>query len=111
MSCPDTGSYQNAADVLWTSLQNREFIEAFTCTYANAAGGLVVVGTLVWFTVSATSFIRTNGSIAMPVVYTLIFGGAVISQLAAPVIGMVSTLILGAFAIMALLLVRRIEQR
>ena len=110
MSCPDTTGYQNAVEIFWTSLQNREFVEAFTCTFASTAGGLAVVGTMVWFGVAAMSFIRTGGSIARPVVYALIIGGAVISQLATPVIGMVSSLLLGGFAIMALLLVRRLER-
>lgn len=110
MSCPSATGYQNAFDVFWTSVQNREFVEAFTCTFASTAGGLVVVGTMLWFAVAAMSFVRTGGSIAMPVVYALVIGGAVISQLASPVIGMVSALLLGGFAIMALLLVRRLER-
>lgn len=108
MSCAETSGYTEAVDAAFTALQNREFVDAFTCTYAGSAGGLVVVGTFAWFTVCIMSFIRT-GSFAMPVVYTLLFGGAVLAQVATPVLGFASILLLGGFALLAVLIARRME--
>lgn len=109
MSCTQTSGYTSALDAAFTAIQNREFVDAFTCTYAGTLGGLLVVGTFAWFTISIMSFVRT-GSFAMPVVYTLLFGGAVLAQVAAPVLGFASLLIAGGFALMALLIARRMER-
>jgi len=68
-----------------------------------------VVGTLVWFTVATMSFIRT-GSYALPVVYTLLFGGAALVQVVAPVLGFVSMLLLGGLSIMVVLIARRMDR-
>lgn len=108
MSCSGTTNYADAADLMWTAVSNAEYVQAFTCTYANATQGLVVMGTLVWFAIVAMSFVRT-GSFAMPVVYTFLFGGAVLAQVAAPVLGFASVLLLGAFGLLAVLIARRME--
>ena len=63
-------------------LTNFEFIKAFTCTYANAAGFLVV-GLLVYGGISLSIYIET-GSVIIPFVLLLTVGGAVLTQVAAP---------------------------
>jgi hypothetical protein len=110
MSCTGATSFGAALDAMTTALQNREFIQAFSCVYADASGGLIVVGTLVWFCISAMSYIRTGGSFGMPVVFTLIFGGAVLGQVTTPVLGMAAVLVLGGFALVVVLLARRAER-
>ncbi|UIP01700.1 hypothetical protein Hbl1158_16995 (plasmid) [Halobaculum sp. CBA1158] len=90
------------------ALADQAFVDAFTCLYANSMGGLIVVGTLLWFTISTMSYART-GSFAMPAVYTLILGGGALSQVATPVLGFASILLLGAFGLLAVLIARRIE--
>lgn len=109
MSCSGTTDYAAASEVIWTALSNQEFVRSFTCTYANPMQGLIIIGTLVWFTIASMSYIRT-GTFAMPVVYTLLFGGAVLVQVAAPVLGFVSILLLGAFGLLVVLVSRRIER-
>lgn len=59
-----------------------EFIKAFVCVYANAAGFLVL-GLLVYGAISARIYIQT-GSVIIPVVLLLLTGGAVMTQVAAP---------------------------
>lgn len=108
MSCSGASSFPEALDAMSQALANQEFINAFTCVYANATAGMPVLGTLVWFTVCMMSFLRT-GSYAMPVVFTLLFGGAALSQVATPVLGFASLLLVGGLALMALLITRRIE--
>jgi uncharacterized membrane protein len=107
MSCTGATGYQAMFDAAWQALQNQQFIEAFTCTFADAAGGLVVVGTLFWFAISAMSYIRSGGSFAMPIIFTLIFGGAVLGQVASPVLGMAAVLLLGGFGGLVVLFARR----
>ena len=109
MSCPGADSWRDAVDLMSQALQNREFVEAFTCLYGNSAGGLAVVGTMVWFTVAAMSYIRT-GSYALPVVFTLLFGGAALVQVVAPVLGFVSLLLIGGLSLMVLLIARRMDR-
>lgn len=106
MSCTGAANYEDAADAMWTAISNFEFVDAFTCTFANATAGLAVLGTLVWFTIAAMSYIRTD-SFAMPVVLTMLFGGAALSQVVAPVLGFASVLILGGFALLIVLIARR----
>jgi len=92
-----------------SAFESRAFVDAFTCLYADVTGGVMVIGTLLWFGLSAMSYIRTGGSIAMPMVYSLILGGAAVAQLAQPVLGFVSILLLGGFALIVVLVARRIE--
>lgn len=106
MSCSGADTWSGALDAMTQSLENQEFIDAFTCLYANTGGGLVVVGTLVWFTVAAMSFIRT-GSFALPFVYTLLFGGAALVQVVAPALGFVSILLMGGLSVLVVLIARR----
>jgi hypothetical protein len=110
MSCSGDVGYQEAAQAAMDAIASRAFVDAFTCTYANVSGGLVVVGTLFWFTISAMSYVRTGGSFAMPVIFTLIFGGAVLSQVTSPVLGMAAVLILGGFALVVVLVARRMDR-
>jgi len=42
-------------------------------------------------------------------VYTLLFGGAALSQVVAPVLGMASILLLGGFSLLVVLVARRME--
>jgi len=109
MSCTDVTTWQGARDAMTQALQNREFIDAFTCLYANAGGGITVVGTLVWFTVAAMSLVR-SGSYALPVVYTLLFGGAALVQVVAPALGFVSLLLMGGLSVLVVLLARRMDR-
>lgn len=110
MSCPTGSGWKTALDAFSTNIDNQAFVDAFTCLFASTTpGGLLVIGTLVWFGVIAMSYIRSGGSLAMPVVYTLLFGGAVLAQVATPVLGMASVLLLGAFALVVVLVARRTE--
>jgi len=109
MSCSEATTWQSAMDAMTKSLQNQDFVDAFTCVFATPAGGLAIVGTLVWFTVAAMSFIRT-GSYALPMVYTLLFGGAALVQVVAPVLGFVSLLLMGGLSLLVVLIARRIER-
>jgi len=91
------------------ALQNREFVDAFTCLYANAGGGLAVVGTLVWFAVASMALVR-SGSFALPIVYTLLFGGAALVQVVAPALGFVSLLLMGGLSLLVVLIARRMDR-
>lgn len=73
-------------------LTNFEFIKAFTCTYANAAGFLVV-GLLVYGGISLSIYIRTN-SVVIPFVLLLLTGGAVMTQVASVATGLATVLLL-----------------
>ena len=109
MSCEGTTDYVQAVDVAFQQLSNAEFVDAFTCTFANALGGFVVFGTILWFVIVTMSYIR-SGSFAMPLVLTLLIGGAALQQVAAPVIGFASILIPGGLAILGVLIARRIDR-
>lgn len=69
-----------------------EFIKAFTCTFVNPAD-LATVALLVWAGIGAAIYAR-QGSIVMPTILLLLTGGAVISTLAAPAVGMAGFLVL-----------------
>lgn len=58
-----------------------EFIKAFSCTYANELGWLVL-GLLVYGGITLSIYIRTGNPI-VPAVLVLILGGAVLAQLPA----------------------------
>lgn len=73
-----------------------EFIKAFTCTYASAAGFLVT-GLLVYGAISLSIYIRT-GSVAIPAILVLLTGGVVVVQLAAPAVAVATILVLVAGA-------------
>jgi len=57
-----------------------EFIKAFTCTFANPAG-LLVVGAIVYGGIGLSIYIETN-DVIIPVVLMLVAGGAILSQIA-----------------------------
>jgi len=57
-----------------------EFIKAFTCTFANPAG-LLVVGAIVYGGVALSIYIETN-DVIIPVVLMLVAGGALMAQIA-----------------------------
>lgn len=109
MSCPSGSDWQTALDAFTTAVDGRSFVDAFTCLFASTTpGGLLVVGTIIWFGVAAMSFVRT-GSFALPVVFTLLFGGAIFAQVVTPVLGMASVLLLGSFALAVVLVARRMD--
>jgi hypothetical protein len=64
-----------------------QFVKAIACTYANTAG-LLVVGLLVYGGITLSIFLRT-GDARIPVVLTLLTGGAILPQVAAPGIAIV----------------------
>lgn len=78
-----------------------EFIKAVTCTFAVPAGGVLVVGTIVFGAIALSSFIRT-GSPIIPLGLLMLTGGAVMSTVAgvATTIATVTFLLVsaGAFA-------------
>lgn len=108
MACTGETSFDTAVNTLWTAAENAEFIDALVCTFANPFGGLAVFGTVVWFTVVSMSYIRT-GSWAMPMVLTLLLGSAALQQMAQPVLGFASVLLAGGFAVVAVLIARRMD--
>lgn len=69
-----------------------EFIKAFACTFANSMG-LYVFGTLVYGGIAISIYIRT-GSAMIPLVLLLLTGGVVMSQVAAPAVGVATILLL-----------------
>jgi len=69
-----------------------EFIKAFSCTYANAAGFLTT-GLLVYGAISMAIYIRTN-SVMIPFVLLLLTGGAVMTQVASVAVGIATILLL-----------------
>lgn len=73
-------------------LLNFEFIKAFTCTYANVAG-LLVVGVLVYGAVASSIYIRT-GSVVIPAILVLLTGGAVMGQIAGPAVAIATVVVL-----------------
>lgn len=75
-----------------THLLNFEFIKAFTCTYANAAG-LLMVGALVYGAVASSIYIRT-GSVVIPTILILLTGGAVMGQVAGPAVAIATVMVL-----------------
>jgi hypothetical protein len=58
------------------------FVKSIACTYANSAG-ILVVGLLVYGGITLSIFLRT-GDIRIPVILTLLTGGAILPQVAAP---------------------------
>lgn len=110
MSCQGVTTYQEALDVYWSMLGDGRFVDPFTCILADMMGGVVVLGTLVWGTVSIMSYTRTGGSFALPFVYTLMFGSVIITQMIGAVSGFVTMLLLGGASIIVVLIARRIER-
>jgi len=72
----------NTADDMISELLSFHFVKAFTCTYA-ASAGFLVVGLLVYGGIMLSIFLRT-GDVRIPVVLTLLTGGAIIPQVAEP---------------------------
>lgn len=68
------------------------FVKAGVCPYANDVGFLVL-GLVVWAVVAIVMTVRT-GSLAMTAITTILIGGAVLSQVAAPGIPFVTVLVL-----------------
>ena len=69
-----------------------QFVEAFTCQYADVTGFLVL-GLMVWAAVSSAIFIRTD-SMLIPFGLLLMTGGAVLSQMASVALPVAVLLIL-----------------
>jgi len=76
----------------WEYLLDFEFIKAFTCTFSNTMGFLVF-GMLVYGGISMSIYVRT-GSPMIPLVLLLITGGIIMAQVAAPVVGVATILLL-----------------
>jgi hypothetical protein len=76
-----------------------QFVKAIGCTYANPSS-LAVVGLLVYGGITLSIFLRT-GDVRIPVVLTLLTGGAILPQVAAPGVAIVgiALLITGAGAL------------
>jgi len=69
-----------------------KFVKAIACTYANDAS-FVVVGLLVYSAITLSIFLRT-GDIRIPVVLTLLTGGAILPQVAGPGLAIVGIALL-----------------
>jgi len=82
----------NTADDMVSALLSFEFVKAFTCTYA-ASAGFLVVGLLVYGGIMLSIFLRT-GDVRIPVVLTLLTGGAIIPQVAEPGVAVVGIALL-----------------
>jgi len=73
-------------------LYDFEFVKAIGCTYGNEAG-ILAVGLLVYGGITLSIFLRT-GDIRIPVVLTLLTGGAILPQVAAPGVAIVGIALL-----------------
>jgi hypothetical protein len=73
-------------------LLNWQFFKAATCVYANPIG-LLVVGMIFYGSVAVPIYLRQN-SVVIPTVLLLLTGGAVMSQVAAPVTALVTIMLL-----------------
>lgn len=71
---------------------NFEFIEAIVCPYADVAG-LLVVGLLVYGAIAGSIYIRT-GSAIIPFGLLLLTGGATMSHVAGPGVGLATVVFL-----------------
>jgi len=69
-----------------------EFVKAIACTYGNTSG-ILVTGLLVYGGIALSIFLRT-GDIRIPVVLTLLTGGAILPQVAAPGVAIVGIALL-----------------
>ena len=74
-------------------IKDFQFVESIACTYADAAGGLVVVGMIFYGGIALSLYISTD-DVRIPVVLTLLTGGAVISQVAAPAVTIIAVALL-----------------
>jgi len=81
--CTDTGL---------NHMLNFEFLKGIGCTYINSAG-LLVAGLLLYGGINFSIFIRT-GDVRIPVVLTLLTGGVIIPQIAAPGVAVASIALL-----------------
>lgn len=75
-------------------LADFQFLQAFTCTFAEPAG-LLIVGMLVYGGIGLSIYIRT-GSVIIPVILLFLTGGAVVTQVAAPAAAAATVLVLTA---------------
>lgn len=69
-----------------------EFIRAFTCTYADVVG-LLVLGMIVYGAVSLSIYIRT-GSVIIPLVLLMTTGGATVAAMSPPAVTAATLLVL-----------------
>lgn len=65
----------------WEYLEQFEFLQAFTCTYA-ADIGFLAAGLIVWASMSLALYIK-HGSPIIPLILMFQLGGIAISQVAA----------------------------
>lgn len=73
-------------------LYDFEFVKAIGCTYADSTS-IVIIGLLVYGAITLSIFLRT-GDIRIPVVLTLLTGGAILPQVAAPGVAIVGIALL-----------------
>jgi len=74
-------------------IKDFEFVHSITCTYADAAGGVAVVGLIFYGGIAISLYVSTD-DVRIPVVLTLLVGGAVISQVAAPAVALITVALL-----------------
>ncbi|MDS0297107.1 hypothetical protein [Halogeometricum luteum] len=84
-----------------------EFLDAAICTY-QMDYGMVLPGSIVWFTVISMMYIRTQ-SIVMPVIITLLVGAPMITLLPSTAQQMIATGILGGGSALFVLLLQRLD--
>jgi len=82
----------STADDMIAELLKFHFVKAFTCTYA-ASAGLLVTGLIVYGGINLAILIRT-GDVRIPVVLTLLTGGAIIPQVASPGVAIIGIALL-----------------
>jgi len=87
-----------------------EWIKALICTYGDAgAMSVTAFGLVVWFTVSAMTYNRTQ-SLIMPMVYLLVLGSVALTMLPPVGLGVAAIVILGGGAGLVVLVLRRVDR-
>jgi hypothetical protein len=87
-----------------------EWIAGLICTFADAgAMTLTAFGLVVWFTVSAMSYSRTQ-SLLMPMIYLLTLGSVALTMLPAVGLGVAAIVLLGGGAGITVLVLRRLDR-
>jgi hypothetical protein len=73
-------------------LRNFQFMEAISCSYVDTMG-VLVVGTFVFGTIFAVTYIRTDSPI-VPFVLFLTIGGTITSVISSPLMGFATVVFL-----------------
>jgi len=82
----------SGVDQAISELLSFNFVKAFSCTYAFDMS-ILVVGLFVFGGINLSIFLRT-GDVRIPVVITLLTGGAIIPQIAQPGVAVVGVALL-----------------